>query len=182
MICLYNNRMIFREWTVARRILVVEDNLDLADLLVMHLCDAGYAVQQASDFTRTPSLAEFDTDSQDEPGRLGRTFKSMAEHIAAQVGMLKQVDALRRELLANVSHDLRTPIASLQGYLETLQMKADTLSAGERNQYLQIAMRHSERLGKLVAELFELAKLESGYTQLHREAFALGELVQDVVL
>jgi two-component system OmpR family sensor kinase len=136
----------------------------------------------ADDFSRLPPLAEFDTDSQDELGRLGRTFKSMAEHIASQVGTLKQTDALRRELVANVSHDLRTPIASLQGYLETLLMKADTLSADERNQYLRTAMRHSERLGTLVAELFELAKLESGHTQLHREAFAPGELVQDVVL
>ncbi len=136
----------------------------------------------ADDFTRLPTLAEFDTDSQDELGRLGRTFKSMAEHIAAQVGTLKQTDALRRELVANVSHDLRTPVASLQGYLETLLMKADTLSVDERNQYLHIAMRHSERLGALIAELFELAKLESEHTQLHREAFAPGELVQDVVL
>ncbi len=134
------------------------------------------------DFTHLPPLAEFDTNSQDELGRLGRTFKRMAEHIASQVGTLKETDALRRELVANVSHDLRTPIASLQGYLETLLMKADSLSADERNQYLHIAMRHSERLGTLVAELFELAKLESGHTQLHCEAFAPGELVQDVVL
>jgi signal transduction histidine kinase len=136
----------------------------------------------ADDFSRLPPLEELDTASQDELGRLGRTFKSMAEHITAQVGTLKQTDALRRELVANVSHDLRTPIASLQGYLETLLMKADTLDADERNQYLRIAMRHSERLGALVAELFELAKLESGHTRLHREAFAPGELVQDVVL
>lgn len=144
--------------------------------------DSAMSVFAADDFTHLPPLAEFDTDSQDELGRLGRTFKTMAERIAEQVGTLKQTDALRRELVANVSHDLRTPIASLQGYLETLLMKADTLSVKERNQYLQIAMRHSERLGTLVAELFELAKLESGHTQLHREAFSPGELVQDVVL
>jgi two-component system OmpR family sensor kinase len=144
--------------------------------------DRAMSAFAANDFARFPPLAEFDTDSQDELGRLGRTFKGMAEHIVAQVGTLKQTDALRRELVANVSHDLRTPIASLQGYLETLLMKADILSADERNQYLHIAMRHSERLGTLVAELFELAKLESGHTQLHREAFAPGELVQDVVL
>jgi signal transduction histidine kinase len=135
----------------------------------------------ADDFIRLPPLAEFDTNSQDELGRLGRTFKSMAEHIASQMGTLKQADALRRELVANVSHDLRTPIASSQGYLETLLMKADTLSADERNQYLHIAMRHSERLGTLIAALLELAKLESEHAQLHREAFAPGELVQDVV-
>jgi two-component system OmpR family sensor kinase len=144
--------------------------------------DRAMSVFAANDFIGLPPLAEFDADSQDELGRLGRTFKSMAERIADQVSTLKQTDALRRELVANVSHDLRTPIASLQGYLETLLMKADTLGAEERDQYLQIALRHSERLGALVAELFELAKLESGHTQLNREAFAPGELVQDVVL
>jgi two-component system OmpR family sensor kinase len=144
--------------------------------------DRAISAFAADDFSHLPPLAEIDTDSEDELGRLGRTFKTMAERITEQVGTLKQTDALRRELVANVSHDLRTPIASLQGYLETLLMKADTLGSEERNQYLQIAMRHSERLGALVAELFELAKLESGHTQLHREAFSPGELVQDVVL
>ena len=144
--------------------------------------DRAMSTFEAGDFTRLPPPDEFDTGSEDELGRLGRTFRSMAERITAQVGTLKQTDALRRELVANVSHDLRTPIASLQGYLETLLMKADTLSAEERSQYLHIAMRHSQRLGMLVAELFELAKLESGHTRLHREAFAPGELVQDVVL
>jgi signal transduction histidine kinase len=144
--------------------------------------DRAMSAFEAGDFSRLPPLQEFDTGPQDELSRLGRTFKTMAERITAQLGTLKQTDALRRELVANVSHDLRTPIASLQGYLETLLMKADTLSAAERSQYLHIAMRHSERLGLLVAELFELAKLESGHTQLRREAFAPGELVQDVVL
>jgi len=144
--------------------------------------DRAMSVFAANDFIGLPPLAEFDTDSPDELGRLGRTFRNMAERIADQVSTLKQTDALRRELIANVSHDLRTPIASLQGYLETLLMKSNTLDAKKRDQYLQIAMRHSERLGALVAELFELAKLESGHTRLNREAFAPGELVQDVVL
>lgn len=144
--------------------------------------DRAVSAFAADDFTHLPALEEFDAASGDELDRLGRTFKSMAERITAQVGTLKKTDALRRELVANVSHDLRTPIASLQGYLETLLMKADTLSAKERTEYLQIAMRHSERLGTLVAELFDLAKLESGHTQLQCESFSAGELVQDVAL
>jgi len=126
--------------------------------------------------------ADLDTSSRDELGRLGRSFARMAARITSQVGALRQTDALRRELVANVSHDLRTPIASLQGYLETLLIKEDTLSAEQRREYLAIALRHSERLGKLVTELFELARLDSGQTRLHREPFAPGELVQDVVL
>lgn len=144
--------------------------------------DGAMAAFEAADFTHLPPLEVLDTHSGDELSRLTRTFGRMAERITAQLVTLKQTNALRRELVANVSHDLRTPIASLQGYLETLLMKADTLSAEERTQYLRIAMRHSKRLGALVTELFELAKLESGHTQLHREAFAPGELVQDIVL
>lgn len=131
------------------------------------------------DFAPPPDL---DTSPDDELGRLGRTFSRMAERITQQVGALKHTDALRRELVANVSHDLRTPIASLQGYLETLLMKEPALSETERRQYLAIALRHSERLGRLVGELFELAKLDSEPVELNCEPFSPGELVQDVVM
>jgi len=88
---------------------------------------------------------------------------------------------MRRELIANVSHDLRTPLATLQGYLETLQLKEESLSEDERRLYLDIALRHSRRLGTLVSELFELSKLDSYDGELQREPFALGELVHDVL-
>jgi signal transduction histidine kinase len=116
----------------------------------------------------------------DEIDRLSVTFKEMAERIRQQVQGLQQTDALRRELVANVSHDLRTPLTSLQGYLETLLLKEGQLSAQEQRNYLEIATRQSERLGKLVGELFELAKLDAQVTALNVEPFALAELVQDV--
>jgi two-component system OmpR family sensor kinase len=144
--------------------------------------DRAMAAFEAEASERPAPPPGLDTGGRDEIGRLGRTFASMARRITAQFDRLKQTDALRRELVANVSHDLRTPIASLQGYLETLLIKEKTLTSAERRQYVEIAIRHSERLGKLVAELFELAKLESGHMELHREPFSLGELVQDVAL
>ena len=98
-----------------------------------------------------------------------------------QVETLKEVDVHRRELVANVSHDLRTPLASLQGYIDTLLLKEGQLSVDEQRHFLQIAARHSERLAKLVDELFELAKLDARTMPLRREPFAMGELVQDVV-
>jgi signal transduction histidine kinase len=64
---------------------------------------------------------------------------------------------MRRELIANVSHDLRSPLASIRGYLETLLVKGDTLPPDKRHTYLQIAARQSEHLGTLISELFELA-------------------------
>lgn len=116
----------------------------------------------------------------DEIDRLGVTFSRMSQRITEQVAKLRQTDALRRELVANVSHDLRTPLAALQGYLETLLLKEGSLTPGQQHQYLEIASRHSERLGRLVAELFDLAKLDAQATPLQAEAFALGELAQDV--
>lgn len=117
----------------------------------------------------------------DEIDALGRTFNIMAEKIDAQLEELKTNDSKRRELIANVSHDLRTPLTSLQGYLETLMLKQNTLSEEEKQKYLQIVTDHSQRLGQLVTELFELAKLDSVETLLHIEPFSIGELVQDVV-
>ena len=119
--------------------------------------------------------------SADEIDRLGTTFKEMAERIETQMEELKRSDELRRELIANVSHDLRTPLATLQGYIETLLIKENQYTEEERREYLEIAIKHCQRLSKLVSELLELAKLESSEIRLHFEPFNLSELVQDVV-
>ena len=119
------------------------------------------------------------TRASDEVGDLNRVFYGMAARIAEQVRSLKEGDRLRRELVANVSHDLRTPLTALQGYLETLQL--ETLSEADKRRYLGVALRHSKHLSTLVAELFELAKLEANAAQVHHERFPLAELVQDVV-
>ncbi|MEE4273406.1 MAG: ATP-binding protein [Thermoanaerobaculales bacterium] len=117
----------------------------------------------------------------DEIDILAATFTSMSDRIIRQVRTLKETDELRRELVANVSHDLRTPLASLTGYIETLQLKEGRLSDSEREQYLSVARRQSERLATLVEELFELARLESRDMEPELEPFPLPELVQDVV-
>ena len=116
----------------------------------------------------------------DEIDRLSLTFCEMAAHIRAQMERLRETDSLRRELVANVSHDLRTPLASLNGYLETLILKDDSLSPAERREYLETASRHGERLTKLVFDLFELAKLDAHELKPEREPFPLTELIQDV--
>jgi len=121
------------------------------------------------------------TNNADEIDRLGKNFNIMADRIDGQLHELKNNDSQRRELIANVSHDLRTPLATLHGYLETLILKGDNLPIEERERYLQIAASHSQRLNQLVDELFELSKLESCETLLNIEPFSLGELVQDVV-
>jgi len=117
----------------------------------------------------------------DEIGQLGTSFTGMAKQIAGQFEALSEQDRLRRELVANVSHDLRTPLAALHGYLETLHHKGARLSEAEREEFLDIALRHSERLARLVGDLFELAKFDAREVTPQREPFPLAELVQDVV-
>ena len=117
----------------------------------------------------------------DEIGRLEASLDEMRRRIDRQVEEIGKVDRLRRELIANVSHDLRTPLATLQGYLETLMLKGTGLSAEERAEYLEIAHRQSETLGRLVDELFELARLDSGDSELEVEPFSAADLVQDVL-
>lgn len=116
----------------------------------------------------------------DEIDRLSSTFKEMAARIEAQMAELKASDQMRRELVANVSHDLRTPLATLQGYIETLLIKDNQYSTQERRHYLEIAIRHCRRLNTLVSELLELARLESAPMDLSPEPFDPRELIQDI--
>lgn len=117
----------------------------------------------------------------DDIDALGAAVQEMSQRIARQLGLLALTDVRRRELLANVSHDLRTPLASMQGYLETLLLRHGTMPADEERSYLQIAAKHSERLGKLIRDLFQLTKLEAHEVTAQLERFPVAELAQDVV-
>jgi signal transduction histidine kinase len=94
---------------------------------------------------------------------------------------LNRTERLRRELIGNISHDLRTPLAAVHGYAETMLMKKDTLTAEERSQYTSVILQSSERLKKLVDALFELSKLEAKEVQVHPEPFVLAELMQEAL-
>jgi signal transduction histidine kinase len=118
----------------------------------------------------------------DELGVLGRTFNEMASTIAADVEKLRLAERMRRDLIGNISHDLRSPLASIQGYLETMVMKDAQLSSEERLRFLEISLRNTASLQNLVEELFELAKLEAKQVELHREPLPIAELAQDVAL
>lgn len=117
----------------------------------------------------------------DEIGELSRTIHLMSARLIAQMEQLKRTDILRRELVANVSHDLRTPLASLRGYLDTLRLKRETMGADEQARCLDIAARQTERVGHLVDELFELSKLEANEAKPSFERCSMAELVQDVL-
>lgn len=118
----------------------------------------------------------------DEVGELAAAFNEMADTIAASVEKLEQTDRLRRELVAGVSHDLRSPLTSIRGYVETILIKESDLSPEQRRRYLETVSQNIDFLSKLVDDLFELSKLEAGQSQPRLEPFSVQELAHDVVM
>lgn len=128
----------------------------------------------------TPKIVEV-CDKMDDIGALDCVFEGMTQKIESQIEQLKESDRLRRELISNVSHDLRTPLATIQGYLETLIIKGEHMDAEQRQVQLRTAEKSCKRLARLIADLFELSKLESGSQLPDFEQFSLPELMHDTV-
>ena len=137
----------------------------------------------------TDEVSTFHADGQAMPARstgdevdaLREATRAMQRRIGEQLQHLKDNDRLRRELVSNISHDLHTPLANVQGYVETLLLGNEHLDAAAREQHLRTAMRHLMRLQRRIADLFELSKLDAGQVAPRLEPFRLGELLQDVV-
>ncbi len=128
------------------------------------------------------SLPDFDvTQGSNELNQLERNVALMAKQIVQQLKQISEQDSKRRDLFASLSHDLRTPLAALHGYLETLEIKAADLDVTQRDEYTKRAIQFSHRLKDLVDELFEMARLDTLDTAPCIESFSLPELVQDIV-
>ena len=117
----------------------------------------------------------------DELTQLGASFNAMADTIESNIEELKETDHMRRELVANISHDLRSPLASLRGYLETIQMKDRDLSPEKRQEYLGILLDTTSGLEKLVEDLFELSKLDAKQVKAHFEPFLIKDLIFEII-
>jgi two-component system OmpR family sensor kinase len=110
-------------------------------------------------------------DSDDELGQLTRAFNEMQEQ-------LRRVEIARREFVATASHELRTPIFSLGGFVELL--RDEDLSPEERREFLDEIAQQVERLQKLAVDLLDLSRLDSGSVALTIENVDLTEVVEDV--
>jgi signal transduction histidine kinase len=119
-------------------------------------------------------------DRDDEVGRLSRTFRDTLERLKFEMDRVTQTDTHRREMVANVSHDLRTPLTALIGQLETIRMKGDELPPEARERFIDAAVNNAHHLRRLTDALNELAKLDNPELRIEREPIALGELADDL--
>ena len=116
----------------------------------------------------------------DEIAHVAAAFNRMAQEIAARDDALRTVDRLRRQMLADVSHELKTPLTAMRGYLETLHMSDVTLDAATRERYFETVERETRRLDRIVQDLLDLARLEHGVGTLDARWFAIGRVFEHV--
>jgi two-component system, OmpR family, sensor kinase len=129
-----------------------------------------HAVQGATERLGAGDLdARAPEEGGDEVAQLARSFNRMAEDLAARAKALEASDRARRQLLADVSHELMTPLTAMRGYVETLSMKELPLDAATRERYMRIIDDETRRLEDIIGDLLDLARLEGGGTSFRRE-------------
>ena len=116
----------------------------------------------------------------DEVAAVARSFNRMADELANRVQALAASDRARRQLLADVSHELLTPLTTMRGYLETLSMPNVPLDDVTRERYLSIVNDETHRLEHIVGDLLDLARLEGGGGTLKRERVPVAALFERV--
>jgi two-component system OmpR family sensor kinase len=117
----------------------------------------------------------------DEIAAVASAFNTMADDLGARAAALAAADQLRRQLLADVSHELNTPVTAMRGYLETLSMPELQLDDATRARYLGIVANETARLERLIGDLLELARLEGGGGALRMEAVPVERLFARVL-
>jgi two-component system, OmpR family, sensor kinase len=116
----------------------------------------------------------------DEVTALARSFNQMAGELTSRTRALETADAARRQLLADVSHELMTPLTAMRGYIETMSMSELEIDAPTRERYLQIVSEETRRLERIVGDLLDLARLEGGGTTLRQERVQVAALFDRV--
>ncbi len=141
------------------------------------------------DFTRM-----YPVQTRDEIGELGLSINSLCEQLGKSISELQQansklalenerqkrVDENRKEFISNVSHELKTPLALIQGYAEGLQVNVNE-SEEDKNFYCNVIMAETAKMNKLVRELLDLSEIDSGYLRLEKEQFDLADLTEQVL-
>lgn len=119
--------------------------------------------------------------SKDEFGELARSLNTMADELQQKMENLKKMDSMRTDFVANVSHELKTPLTLIKGYIETLEDKAmDDKQKSSR--FISIIKEHTDRLGHIIDDLLSLSELELSKDCLYETEFDLKELIDEISL
>ncbi|MDQ0087732.1 signal transduction histidine kinase [Paenibacillus anaericanus] len=115
----------------------------------------------------------------DELGAVAQNVNHMAEQLQKQVERERQLESSKMELITNVSHDLRTPLTSIIGYLDLLKKQAFQ-DENERERYINNAFNKTQQLKKLIDDLFEYTRLSYGDTQMNLQEVDFHSLIEQM--
>ena len=121
-----------------------------------------------------------ENDARDEIGVLSRTFNDMAGQLERNIEDLQNAEQMRKEFVANVSHELRTPVTSIRSYAETLCDAGSTMDAATEQRFLEVIVRESDRMTKIVQDLLTLSRFDAGSIAFDFQKFSFEKSVQDV--
>lgn len=108
---------------------------------------------------------------------LAITFNQMAETIANNIKEINSVNQFRKELIANVSHDLRLPLTAIKGYVETLRLKGRVMTIDDKSEFMNIIETSAEYLGGMINQLFDYSKLDAKNIKINKELIDITELL-----
>lgn len=155
-------------------------------------------IKELTDISKRMAALDFDvryvSGGEDEIGELGHNFNTMSDKLELAISELKsanmqlqkdiekkiQVDEMRREFLSNVTHELKTPLALIQGYAEGLK---DNINEDQESRefYCDVIVDEASKMNEMVKKLLNLNQLEFGNDQVTMERFDLGEVIRGVL-
>ncbi|MGK0273186.1 MAG: signal transduction histidine kinase [Cocleimonas sp.] len=133
-----------------------------------------------SDFKKVSLNQGLQVEEKGEFSQLKHSFYQMEQRIVTLLERLNKQDELRREFLAYLSHDLRTPLAGMKAYIETVELKEDSMPLAERQDFLKKALINGDRLEGMINELFELTRLDNNQVSVNKDEFPIGDLLSDI--
>ncbi len=141
-------------------------------------------IKKVANFARKIKDGNFETrieiSSKDEIGELAETMNDLAKTLESDISNMKKMEQVRTEFLSNVTHELKTPIASIAGYLETL--KDGALNDTDVNQiFIKRSLKNAKRLEALVTDLVDISRIETGEMEIHLEKVDLKPLLEEVI-
>ena len=127
--------------------------------------------------------ARFKIKEQDELTPITHAFNKMADLLSSTINSLTKSEKERKDFIANISHDLRTPLSIARGYTETLLIKKEgqEISAQQRQEYMHLVLNKIQQVEIMVKQLFEISKMEAVEFKPHKEPFVISEIVQETI-